>query len=146
MNLLPPVVLETGSTPTDVGHKNLACRWIDGNLAEAAGIRRVNAGIGASFMGRRDNGSYDGLLIPYIPPGESRVREWRLRRDRPEIEYKAGKPKERGKCLSPPGCRNMIYFAPGVSPELFNDARLPIVITEGEFKTLALWRLANHDS
>ncbi len=97
-------------------------------------------------MGRRDNGSYEGLLIPYILPGESRVREWRLRRDRPEIGYKAGRPKESGKYLSPPGCRNMIYFAPNISPELLNDARLPIVITEGEFKTLALWRLANHDS
>jgi hypothetical protein len=23
---------------------------------------------------------------------------------------------------------------------------VPVIITEGEFKTLALWRLANHDS
>ena len=29
---------------------------------------------------------------------------------------------------------------------LLRDMNIPVVITEGEFKTLALWRLANHGS
>ena len=40
----------------------------------------------------------------------------------------------------------MLYLAPGVSQAFLRDASLPIMITEGEFKTLALWRLANHGS
>ena len=79
-------------------------------------------------------------------PGESHVREWRLRRDHPDIEYKDGKPKERGKYLSPPGRKNMIYFVPGISPDLVKAIATPVIVTEGEFKTLALWRLANHES
>ena len=33
---------------------------------------------------------------------------------------------------------------PGVGPSLLDERELPIVVTEGEFKTIALWRLANH--
>jgi hypothetical protein len=40
----------------------------------------------------------------------------------------------------------MLYLVPGVNQQLLRDASLPIVITEGEFKTLALWRLANYGS
>jgi P4 family phage/plasmid primase-like protien len=74
------------------------------------------------------------------------MREWRLRRDHPGIEYKDGKPKERGKYLSPPGRGNIIYFVPGRSPELLQASATTVVVTEGEFKTLALWRLAHHES
>src|SRR4051794_21252817 len=38
----------------------------------------------------------------------------------------------------------MLYLPPGVSQSLLREPALPIVLTEGEFKTLALWRLANH--
>lgn len=74
------------------------------------------------------------------------MREWRLRRDSPEIEHRNGKAKECGKYLSPPGCRNMICFVPGVSQDLWDAPGTAVVITEGEFKALALWRLANHES
>src|SRR6266576_1646471 len=104
----------TGKALTDADYANLARRWIDRELAEAAGIRRVDSATGRSLVGRQDHGSYDGLAIPYLLPGESRIRDWRLRRDRPEIEYKDGKPRERGKYISPPGRRNMVYFAPGM--------------------------------
>ena len=40
----------------------------------------------------------------------------------------------------------MLYIAPDITPELLRDVAIPAVITEGEFKTLALWRLANHGS
>ena len=101
---------------------------------------------GRSLVGRRDHASYEGLAIPYFLPGESRIREWRLRRDHPDIEYKDGKPRERGKYLSPPGRKNMIYFVPGISLDLVKAVATPVIVTEGEFKTLALWRLANHES
>jgi predicted P-loop ATPase len=40
----------------------------------------------------------------------------------------------------------MLYVVPGINPTLLHDSSVPIVITEGEFKTLALWRLADHGS
>jgi P4 family phage/plasmid primase-like protien len=141
---MPSTIL--GIDLTDADYANLARRWIEKQLADAAGIRRVDSNTGRLLVGRCNQESYEGLAIPYFLPGESRVREWRLRRDHPSIEYKDGKPKERGKYLSPPGRKNMIYFVPGVSPELVNAVATPVIVTEGEFKTLALWRLANHES
>jgi hypothetical protein len=70
-----------------------------------------------------------------------------LRRDRPDHEYDfSGNLKTRQKYLSPPGRSNMLYVVPGVEPELLRDANIPVVITEGEFKALALRRLATHGS
>ncbi|MBZ5604693.1 MAG: DUF3854 domain-containing protein [Acidobacteriia bacterium] len=143
---MPTTIPETGSTLTDGDYANLARRWIDMQLAEAAGVRRVDSATGRLLVGRHDHASYEGLAIPYFLPGESRVREWRLRRDHPDIEYKDGKPKEWGKYLSPPGRKNMIYFVPGTSQNLVKAVATPVIMTEGEFKTLALWRLANHES
>jgi hypothetical protein len=40
----------------------------------------------------------------------------------------------------------MLYVVPGIAGSLLSDPKLPIVITEGEFKTLALWRLAHYGS
>ena len=54
-----------------------------------------------------------------------------------------GRVKPKQKYLSPPGRGNMLYFAPGTTEAHLKDAALPVIITEGEFKTLALWRLAN---
>jgi hypothetical protein len=54
-----------------------------------------------------------------------------------------GRVKPKQKYLSPPGRGNMLYFAPGTTEAQLEDAALPLIITEGEFKTLALWRLAN---
>ena len=36
----------------------------------------------------------------------------------------------------------MLYLPPGCDDALLGNAELPLIITEGEFKTLALWRLA----
>src|SRR3989442_1156949 len=126
-----PVNDETGKTLADADYANLAGRWIDRELAEAASIRRVNSDTGRSLVGRRDHASYEGLAIPYFLPGESRIREWRLRRDHPDIEYKDGKPRERGKYLSPPGRKNMIYFVPGISLDLVKAVATPVIVTDG---------------
>jgi len=134
-----------GTLPTESDLAKLAERWIDESLAKIAQLRRVDTHTGASLIGRADNHSYEGLAIPYFLPEEHNlVREWRIRRDHPDIEYRNGQPKERGKYLSPPGRGNLIYFVPGIANELLRNSQITLVITEGEFKTLALWRLANH--
>jgi predicted P-loop ATPase len=40
----------------------------------------------------------------------------------------------------------MLYVVPGIGRSLLTDPALPIIVTAGEFKTLALWRLANYAS
>jgi putative DNA primase/helicase len=140
------VIHDTGKALTEADYRSLDQRWINGALADLAGICRVDSDTGCLLVGRRDHASYGGLAIPYCLPGALRVREWRLRRDHPDIECIHGKHKERGKYLSPPGRKNMIYFVPGVSPDLLKAVATPVIVTEGEFKALALWRLSNYES
>jgi hypothetical protein len=120
--------------------------WITPELADQAMLRRVSSMEGAEIVGRRDNGSYSGIVFAYTWPGEAGIREYWLRRDRPEIRYDAtGNPKEHGKYLGPPGRSNLLYITPGTEPQLLNDVGVPVVITEGAKKTLALHRLSRHD-
>jgi hypothetical protein len=130
-------------TPED--YRRLLARWIDRETADRSHLRRVDSHEGAEIVGRNGSGNYAGLLIPYVWSGENHVREYRLRRDNPEIEYDAeGRPKERNKYISPPGRGNMLYLPPSVDPRWLADASIDFIITEGEFKTLALWRAAWH--
>jgi Domain of unknown function (DUF3854) len=141
-----PPTLSTlvGSDLTESDHTALEARWIDRALADRAQLRRVDSLTGAQAVGRRA-GNCAGILIPYFHPDSDRVREYRLRRDQPDYEYdSAGNLKPKQKYLSPPGRSNMLYFVPGVDRSLLADPELPIIITEGEFKTLALWRAAHH--
>ena len=133
-----------GSGLTDADYAALESRWIDRGLAARAQLRRVDSLTGAEVIGRK-SGDYAGLVIPYFHPESNQVREYRLRRDHPDLEYDfAGNLKVRQKYLSAPGRSNMLYLPPGVSQSLLREPALPIVLTEGEFKTLALWRAANH--
>ena len=135
-----------GSDLTSQDFAGLEARWIDYRLALQAGLRRVDSLTGGELVGRK-GGNHAGIVIPYFQPGSDQVREYRLRRDHPEFEHdSAGNLKPRQKYLSPPGRSNMLYIAPNIAPELLRDMAIPAVITEGEFKTLALWRLANHGS
>jgi hypothetical protein len=114
----------------------LESRWIDRALADRAGLRRVDSLTGGDVIDRK-SGNYAGIIIPYHHPGSDHIRDYRLRRDQPDLEYdSAGNLKQRQKYLSPPGRSNMLYLVPGVSQVLLRDVFLPIVITEGEFKTL----------
>ncbi len=135
-----------GDVLQSADYRSLESRWISQELACLAKIRRVDSDTGRQLVGRRDQGAYEGLAIPYFLPGDSHIRDWRLRRDHPDIEYRRGTPKECNKYLSPPGRKNMIYFVPGVTQDLQKSVATPVFVTEGEFKTLALWRLANHGS
>jgi hypothetical protein len=133
-----------GSELTLADYAALEARWIDRTLADCAGLRHVDSMTGGDVVGRK-NGNYAGIVIPYFRPGSSYVREYRLRRDQPDLEYdSAGNLKPRQKYLSPPGRSNLLYVVPGIPPCLLRDPEVPIVVTEGEFKTLALWRLANY--
>lgn len=111
-------------------------------LAERAFLRRVDSETGGLIVGRNGSGDYAGIAIPYIWPGTNRIREYRLRRDTPEMEWSHGVFKPRGKYLSPPGRGNMVYFVPGTEESWLADSTLPILIVEGEKKAIAASELA----
>jgi hypothetical protein len=132
-----------GSDLTIADYSALEARWINRESADRARLRRADSLTGGEIVGRR-GGNYSGLLIPYFHVGSDQVREYRLRRDDPDLEYDSGgNLKVRQKYLSPSGRANMLYLPPGVAQSLLRDQALPIVIAEGEFKTLALWRAAD---
>lgn len=115
--------------------------YITRELAGQARIFRVDSHDGALCVGRNGGGDYAGLVFPYYWPGESRVREYRLRRDRPELERRPdGTHREKGKYLSPPGRGNLFYIPPGTPSDYLSDATVPAAVTEGEKKALALYR------
>ena len=132
---------------TEGDYRKLEQSWIPRELADAAGIFRVNSHQGSEIIGRKNTKDYAGIVFPYYWPGDASPRDYRLRRDSPEIERKAdGTTREVEKYLTAQGSHNKLYFPPGVTADMLTDTSLPIVITEGEKKTLALWRLSNHDS
>ncbi len=110
-------------------------------------LRRVDAQQGRDIIGQNGNRDCSGLLFPYYWPGEPFPFNYRIRRDHPEWEQgKDGRLKANRKYLGPPGGANRLYIPPGVTLEQINDPTIPFVITEGEKKALALWRLAYYES
>lgn len=121
----------------------LSARWIDRITALDAELYRVDHSTGQEMLGR-SKGVFSGICIPYMRPEESAVIGYRIRRDEPDHERSStGQLKEKAKYLTAPGQQNLIYW-PRCAKEHLQDASLPIILTEGEFKTLALWRLAYH--
>jgi hypothetical protein len=133
-----------GKPLADSDFAMLDLSWIDRGHAEKALLRRVTNIEGAELVGQTDGHNYAGIAFPYVWPGESHPREYRLRRDSPDVTYKDGVKKPLRKYLAPPGRGNLLYFVPGTPLELLEDVELPIIITEGEKKGIALWRLAWH--
>ncbi len=134
-----------GEPLTDKDIESLAASFITKQIAEHAGLRRVSDEEGAALVGRRRSGetSYTGVIFPYFLPGNDNPREYRLRRDEPDLERKAdGSLTERGKYLSPPVRGNMLYFARDTTGAQLRDSAIPVVFVEGEKKTLALSRVA----
>jgi hypothetical protein len=124
---------------------NFARCGIPPAMLERAGVFRVDSVEGARIVGRRPgSGDYSGIVFPYFWPGEAHPFEYRLRRDHPDIEVTSdGSREERNKYLSPPGRGSRLYIVRGVLPVDLADVSLPIVISEGEKKTLALTALAD---
>jgi putative DNA primase/helicase len=116
--------------------------FITKKITARAGIFRVDSETGQQLSGQARPGNYSGIIFPYRYPDQKEVREYRLRRDRPDLEQGNDGLKEVRKYLSPPGKGNMIYFSPGCQSDWLSDGSLPIVLTEGEKKTLALDRVA----
>lgn len=130
---------------TEADLKLLSASFISPGLAQLAGIFRVDSPDGAEIVGRNGNADYSGIVFPYTLPGTSNIREYRLRRDNPDLERGAdGEIKQKAKYLSPPGRRNLLYFVPGTDASWLADTSLPICLTEGEKKALALWEFAWH--
>jgi hypothetical protein len=77
---MPPTLW--GGELNAADYSGLDARWITRELADAAGLRRVDS---ITIVGRNGSGDYEGLVFPYIWPGETQPREYRLRTDRPEI-------------------------------------------------------------
>lgn len=130
-------------TLSDADFRLLSSSFISPALAQSAGIFRVDSLVGSEIVGRNGHADYSGLIFPYYLPGNSSPREYRLRRDNPDLEQGPdGRIKQKGKYLSPPGRGNLLYFVPMTASEWLKDTNLPVCITEGEKKTLALWELS----
>lgn len=130
-----------GSELLPADFNKLARCGISRELAEAALLRRVESVEGADIVGRKVKGDHSGIVFPYIWPGEEFVRDYRLRRDRPDLDIHQ---KETGKYLSPPQRGNLAYLVPGTDPHWLEDVTIPAFLTEGEKKTLAIAGLAQH--
>ncbi len=136
---------KTQLTPKD--YETLARSFITTELADEAGLFRVDDLEGAEIVGKKRNAGteYSGIAFPYFLPEQTNPREYRLRRDVPDlVQQSDGTKKEEGKYLTSPGCRNMLYFPPGCLNEFLADISLPIVITEGLKQPLALHRASWH--
>jgi predicted P-loop ATPase len=144
--MIPPSIANNSElrelSPSD--YEALKSRWLAPDAADAAFLRRVDSAYGAEIIGQSHRaGDYSGLVIPYLWPGGADVVMYRLRRDHPDMEAGSdGNVRPRRKYLSPPAGANRLYFAPQTDPDYLNDSNLPLVVVEGEFKALALWRLA----
>jgi hypothetical protein len=140
----------TQNHKTQLTHKDfevLARSFITPELADEAALFRVDDLEGSEIVGgkRSADTDYSGIVFPYFFPEITSRRECRLRRDNPGLDASVGgTTKEKGKYLSPPGRGNMLYFPPGCLNEFLADVSLPVVITEGEKKTLALHRASWH--
>ncbi len=130
---------------TEADHRNLETRWIDPPLIERARLYRVNSSDGAALVGRNGAGNYAGLAIPNIFPGHDRARDYTLRLDHPELELRSdGTTRPKARYLNPPGRGNRLYMPPGTPAPWLQETSLPMVVVEGPFKALAVWRLAHH--
>jgi len=92
----------------------LEARRIDRTLAEQALLRRVDSMAGGELVGSK-RGDFGGIVIPYFMPGSRCLRDYRLRRDQPDLErHRTGQFRTKQKYLSPPGRGNMLYVPAAV--------------------------------
>jgi hypothetical protein len=138
---------EWGTLLSDDDYRMLSASWITRDIADAARLRRVDDHEGREIVGQKGKRNCAGILIPYYLPGDTTAFNYRIRRDSPDwAEGKDGKLKQTAKYLGPPKGSNRLYIPPGVTVEQFADPTIPIAITEGEKKALALWHLAHHEA
>jgi hypothetical protein len=123
----------------------LEARWIDGPLALAAQLRRVDSLSGAELVGRK-SGNHAGVAIPYFFPGTVKSVStgsvaialiWR--------PTARGRPNQ-NKISQPAPSRKHVVLHAGHGRSSASRVPLPLIITEGEFKRLALWRARELES
>ena len=132
-----------GLTPAD--YESLEKSWISREIADQAMLRRVIGDEARQIVGRKGHMDCDGILIPYLWPGETGPNNYRIRRDNHEWRRdKNGVLKPDKKYLGAPGSGNRLFIPSGVTVEQLIDVAIPVVIVEGEKKALALQRLAHH--
>lgn len=123
---------------TDQDFAGLERSWITREIAKAAGIFRVAHPEAKDILARRNgSGDLSGQVFPYHWPGDPHVLMHRVRLDEP-LKDGDGKPR---KYLCAAGQRQHLYFPP-CPPGLLRDTSKPLIITEGEKKCLALWRMS----
>jgi predicted P-loop ATPase len=113
--------------------------YITRDIAIAADLYRVVSLEGRDLVARKGGGDYAGLAFPCRWPGTSGVVLTRLRLDHPPKDLTTGK--DDYKYLVAAGTRNRFYW-PLENPDLITNPSIPIIITEGEKKYLALHRVA----
>lgn len=131
----------TPLTPTD--YAALEKSYLTREIVDAAKIQRVDTIEGAEIVGRPPTAAkdYAGQVFPYFWPGDQHPREYRLRRDNPDLEQRPdGSIKEKEKYLGPRKSVNRLYIPPSTPVEWLTDPSIPVIITEGEKKALALYR------
>ncbi len=133
---------QTVSTLTPNDLKSLADSFITPEIAETAGIVRVDSVEGAAKVSAKlkRGEDYSGLIFPYRMPESTNDRIYRLRRDHPTLEQSGGTTKETKKYMSSGYDRNDFYFSPQAKADWLKDISIKAVFVEGEKKTLALQR------
>src|SRR5437868_7196227 len=96
----------------------LESSYITLDLAKQSLLRRVDSAEGAWLMGRNGKADYSGIVLPYFWPGDPAVREYRLRRDHPDLVLQQdGSHKEANKYLSPPNRSPLLFLLPRTPPD-----------------------------
>ena len=131
-------------------------KFITDEMLRREGRRRVSDLVANEILNplnnygfRRRHTDLSGIVYIYqpffLPESPNNPRQYRIRRDNPELEEKKGEVKEKVKYLSAPGAFNMFYVAQGVKLDWLKDSSIPIVFFEGEDKALAAARVASED-
>lgn len=66
----------------------LQSSFISEPFARKMRLFRVSSQEGAALVGQKGRGDFSGIAFPYFLPDSQSPREYRLRRDNPELEYK----------------------------------------------------------
>jgi len=117
--------------------------FIPREVAVAACLRRVSDSEARELFGVNGRGgSYSGTVFPFPDPITGRNVTYRLRRDSPDLEQSGERVVERRKYISAAGAGNRVYFPPGQIGPWLDQIKMPILIVQGEKKTLAMWAVA----
>jgi hypothetical protein len=118
--------------------EKLSRSGISPELAEANHLFRVASWEAKELVGIRGDGDFSGIVFPYQDIRGNQNIRYSLRLDRPPMERKSdGTMKEAGKYRREPGT-NHIFLPWSEHPGDLRSTERPLVIVEGEKKSIAL--------